>query len=157
VNTLVVYFSRKGYVKKAAQKAALDTNGDLYEIKTSERTEGIPGFWWCGRFNMHRWPMSLKGPDVDTSGYDKVIIYSPIWVFTVCAPVLAFVQQHAGKIKAVDYVFVHFSSMMKYGRTMDKLDSILGIHHDSMTSVMCMWGRIFKEKKLIYHTNQYAK
>ncbi len=147
MKTLVVYFSRKGYVKKIAQEKAQEVNGDLYEIKTSERTEGIPGFWWCGRFNMHRWPMKLEEPDVDTSDYDKVIICSPVWVFTVCAPVLAFVQQHAGKIKSVDYILVHFCGIMNYRKTSDKLDSILGIHHGTLTSIRCMCGRIFKVKK----------
>lgn len=147
MKTLVVYFSRKGYVKKAALKAAKEANGDLYEIKTSERTEGILGFWWCGRFNMHRWPMKLTGQDVDTSSYDRVIICSPIWVFTVCAPVLAFAQQHSGRIKSVDYILVHFCGIMKYEKTIARLDSILGVRHGSLTSIMCMWGKFFRENK----------
>lgn len=29
-------------------------NTDIYEVKSTERTEGTLGFWWCGRFGMHR-------------------------------------------------------------------------------------------------------
>lgn len=54
---LVVYFSRMGYVKKQAYILASQKKAQIYEIKAKELTEGTLGFWWCGRFGMHRWPM----------------------------------------------------------------------------------------------------
>lgn len=47
---LVAYFSRMGYVKKAAYEAAERTGAEVYEIRTTEKTSGTIGFWWCGRF-----------------------------------------------------------------------------------------------------------
>ena len=52
---LVVYFSRMGYVKKQAMEEANQTGAALYEIRSTARTEGTLGFWWCGRYGMHCW------------------------------------------------------------------------------------------------------
>ena len=54
---LVVYFSRMGYVKKQAMEEANRTGAALYKIRSTEHTEGTLGFWWCGRYGMHRWAM----------------------------------------------------------------------------------------------------
>ena len=41
---LVVYFSRMGYVKKQAMEEANRTGAALYEVRSTERTEGTLGF-----------------------------------------------------------------------------------------------------------------
>ncbi len=51
---LVVYFSRMGYVKKQALAEADRTGAAVYEIRAVERTAVTLGFWWCGRYGMHR-------------------------------------------------------------------------------------------------------
>ena len=61
---LVVYFSRMGYTKRTAYEAADALGANIYEIKATERTEGTLGFWWCGRYGMHRWPMPSWRPSV---------------------------------------------------------------------------------------------
>ena len=60
---LVVYFSRMGYGKKLACEEANRTGAALYEIRSTEKTEGTGGFWWCGRFAMHHWPMEIEKID----------------------------------------------------------------------------------------------
>lgn len=57
---LVVYFSRMGYVKKLAYEYADKNGAEIYEIKATEKTDGTLGFWWCGRFGMHRWDMPIE-------------------------------------------------------------------------------------------------
>ena len=64
---LVVFFSRMGYVKKAAYEEADRTGACVYELKATERTEGTLGFWWCGRFAMHRWDMPIVPVGIDLS------------------------------------------------------------------------------------------
>lgn len=46
---LVVFFSRMGYVRKPAYEEANRSGAAVYEIQSTERTEGTLGFWWCGR------------------------------------------------------------------------------------------------------------
>lgn len=74
---LVVYFSRMGYTKKAALEEARRTGADVYEVRSTERTEGTLGFWWCGRFGMHRWDMPIAPLCIDLSSYRHVTVCSP--------------------------------------------------------------------------------
>lgn len=70
LSRFVVFFSRMGYVRKKALEEANRTGAAVYEIKSTEMTEGTLGFWWCGRFGMHRWEMPIKPVDVDLSAFD---------------------------------------------------------------------------------------
>lgn len=73
---LVVYFSRMGYVRRKAFEEAARTGAEVYEIQSAERTEGTLGFWWCGRYAMHRWPMPIRPVTVDLTAYEHVTICS---------------------------------------------------------------------------------
>lgn len=137
---LVVFFSRMGYVKKQAYEAANRTGAQVYEIKAAERTEGTAGFWWCGRFAMHRWAMPIEPLTVDPGAYDHVTICSPIWVFSLASLVREFCRQAAGKIKAADYVLVHHTKG-KYESVAAEMDRLLGITHTESVSVQCRMGK----------------
>lgn len=136
---LVVFFSRMGYVKKQACEAANRTGAQVYEIRAAERTEGTAGFWWCGRFAMHRWAMPIEPVPVDLSAYDHVTICSPIWVFSLASPVREICRQAAGKIKEADYVLVHHTKG-NYESVAKEMDRLLGITHRSSVSVRCRMG-----------------
>ncbi len=136
---LVVYFSRMGYVKKQALEEADQTGAELYEIRSTERTEGTLGFWWCGRYGMHRWAMPIEPVSIDLTWYDHVTICSPIWVFSLAAPVRSFCQQAAGKIKEADYILVHHQNS-RYENAALEMDTLLGIHHTQLRSVRCREG-----------------
>ena len=137
---LVVYFSRMGYVKKQATEEANRTGAALYEVRPTERTEGTLGFWWCGRYGMHRWAMPIEPVDIDLTQYDHVTICSPIWVFTLAAPVRSFCQQASGKIKEVDYILVHHNDS-PYENAAREMDGLLGLTHTALRSVRCRTGR----------------
>lgn len=140
---LVVYFYRMGYVKKQALEEANRTGAVLYEIRAAERTEGTLGFWWCGRYGMHRWAMPIKPIAIDLTQYDHVTICSPIWVFALAAPVRSFCQQAAEKIKEADYILVHHQNS-RYENAAQEMDTLLGIQHTHLRSVRCRVGRYSK-------------
>lgn len=58
--SVVVYFSRIGYTKKIAYEKANELGATLIELKTKDKTDGTLGFWWCGRFGMHKWRMDIE-------------------------------------------------------------------------------------------------
>ena len=140
---LVVYFSRMGYVKKLAYEIAEKTGAAVYEICSTERTEGTLGFWWCGRFGMHRWDMPIRPIDVDLSAFEHVTICSPIWVFALAAPVRAFCRQAAGQIREADYLLVHHTSG-RYESAAREMDRLLGLKHTALRSVQCKVGAFRK-------------
>lgn len=144
---LVVFFSRMGYVKKLACEEAELTGAQLYEIKAAERTEGSAGFWWCGRFGMHRWDMPVAPVTVDLEAYDHVTICSPIWVFSLAAPVRSFCREAAGRIKRCDYILVHHTSGT-YSNAAQEMDGLLGIVHTRLVSVQCKMGEYIRKVTL---------
>ncbi len=137
---LVVYFSRMGYTKQLALEEANRTGACLYRIQPTERTQGTAGFWWCGRYGLHRWPMPIAPLSVDLAGFDHVSICSPIWVFQLAAPVRSFCQQACGSIREADYILVHHQRNV-YRNAVEELDQLLHLKHSSAASVCCRRGR----------------
>lgn len=131
---LVVFFSRMGYTRHYAYKLAKELDADLYEVKSTEKTDGTMGFWWCGRFGMHKWAMPIEKIKIDLTQYEEVTICSPIWVFQLCGPMRSFCQEASGKVKSVDYFLVHHQKS-HYENACAEMDSLLGIKHKHATSI----------------------
>ena len=149
---LVVFFSRMGYVRRIAYEEANRSGAAVYEVKSTERTEGTLGFWWCGRYGMHKWEMPTEPISVDLSAYDHVTICTPIWVFSVAAPMRSFCAQAAGKIKEVDYILVHHQGST-YESIADEMDRLLGLKRTGFRSVQCRKGRY----KVIFNDSSREK
>ena len=144
---LVVYFSRMGYTKKLAMEEANRSGAQIYEIKATERTAGTAGFWRCGRFGMHRWVMPIEEPSVELSGYERVTICTPIWVFHIAAPTRAFCKAAAGKIRRARYVLVHHQKA-PYRKAAQEMDTLLGVNAQSVASVCCRRGTYLSREAL---------
>ena len=140
---LVVFFSRMGYVRKQAYEEAEKTGAEVYEIRATELTEGTKGFWWCGRYGMHRWPMPIEPVKMDLKKYDHVTICTPVWVFSLASPVRTFCQIVSGQIKEVDYILVHHTKGA-YRNVVKEMDKILKLSHMGCKSIQCQKGKIHK-------------
>ncbi len=136
---LVVYFSRMGYVKKLALEEADKNGADIYEVRSTEKTDGTGGFWWCGRYGMHRWDMPIEEIKIDLSEYSHVTVCSPVWVFALCAPMRAFCKKASGKIKEADYVLVHHTGG-KYESVAEEMDTLLNLKRTYVREVCCRKG-----------------
>lgn len=139
----VVYFSITGYTKKLAYQIANERGADIYEITTTEKTDGDLGFLWCGRFGMHKWGMPIN--DIDLSKYDSVVICSPMWVFGVCAPVREFCKMQRDKLKNVGYVLTHTMNA-RFENVAEDMDALLDAKHTFFESYSTQLGKI-KESK----------
>ena len=137
---LVVFFSRMGYVRKLAYEEANRSGAETYEVKSPERTEGTLGFWWCGRYGMHKWQMPIEPVSVSLADYEHVTICTPIWVFSVAAPMRSFCAQAAGEIKEADYILVHHQGST-YKSAADEMDALLGLERTGLRSVQCRKGQ----------------
>lgn len=137
---LVVFFSRMGYARKLAYEAANSSGAVLYEVTSTERTEGTLGFWWCGRYGMHKWEMPIKPVSVNLAEYETVTICTPVWVFSLAAPMRSFCTQASGKIKDANYIIVHHQGNA-YESVADEMDRLLGVKRAGFTSIQCRMGR----------------
>lgn len=138
--TLVLYFSRMGYVRKKAYETANTAKAAIYEVKALEPTEGTLGFWWCGRFGMHAWPMKIEPLGFDPAKYEHLIICTPIWVFRIASPIRELCNQLHGRVKKVSYVLVHFERF-RFLRAADEMNRLLGTTAESVQSVCCKRGK----------------
>ena len=136
---LVVYFSRMGYTKKIAYEEANKTGADIMELKAKEKTENTSGFWWCGRFGMHKWSMPIENINIDLKAYDTIIIVSPIWVFSISAPIREFCYKYGKNIKNVEYILTHFMKA-DFSNVADEMDNILHNKRKKFTSVCIRFG-----------------
>lgn len=144
---LVVYFSRMGYVKKAAYEAAEASGAKVLELRSTEKTEGTLGFWWCGRFAMHRWDMPIAPIEEDLSSYSHVTLCSPIWAFSLAAPMRTFCRTYGKEIQEADYILLHHTRGT-YKTAAKEMDALLHLHGTRLTSVCCQKGKV-KEKLVL--------
>lgn len=144
---LVVYFSRMGYTKRRALEAADRTGAEIYEVRAAERTSGTLGFWWCGRYGMHRWVMPIEDIGVQLEKYDHVTVCSPVWVFNLCAPMREFCKKASGRIRSADYILVHHQKSL-YANAADEMDRLLGLKDTPAVSVCCREGRYLKQVRI---------
>lgn len=145
--TLVVYFSRMGYTKQIALETANKEQADILELKTPEKTENTKGFWLCGRYEMHKWNMKLNPINKNIKEYKKIIIVSPIWVFSICSPIRTFCTKYKKDIKNPEYIFTHFMRST-FKNVANELDKILNTKRTKLTSICIRMGKV-KYKKVI--------
>lgn len=144
---LVVYFSRMGYTKMAAYEEANRTGADIYQVKSTEKTQGTTGFWWCGRFAMHKWDMPIEDIKINLSAYDHITICTPVWAFHLAAPIRSFCKAAKGKIKEADYIISHFNRC-QYIKVAAEMDSLIDITATKTQSRCVQYGKIIKTKEV---------
>ena len=83
--------------------------------------------------------MPIEKIKVNLSGYDHVTVCSPIWVFSLCAPMRAFCKAASGKIREADYIIVHHMKE-SFESAAEEMDSLLGLKHTGFKSICCREG-----------------
>lgn len=142
-DTLVVYFSRLGYTRKIAYEEANKSGAEIYELKTKERTDGTLGFWWSGRYAMHKWGMKIEDISIDLKTYSNVIIVSPIWAGSISAPIREFCYKYREYINNAQYIFTHFMNAT-FENVADEVDKILNKKRTNFKSICIRFGKVYK-------------
>jgi len=99
MKALVVFFSRTGSTRRLASAIAEMLKADLEEIEEDEGRRGILGYIRSGRDSFKKALVPIKPPKSDPSKYDLVIIGTPIWSFTMSAPVRTYISQSRERLK----------------------------------------------------------
>lgn len=144
-DTLVVYFSRTGYTNNYAIKMSNSNNFDIERLYVNERTDGLLGFLWCGRFGMHKWGMSINSLKHDIKKYKKVIIITPLWVFHISAPIREFIKQNLDYLKSIETQIIinHFMHYLTKC-SIKEVESLLP--SATITSIETQYGHTHSEK-----------
>ena len=99
---LVVYYSLGGNTAEVAGRIRDLTDGTLIEIETEKVYPSIPALYLVAGLELKngKFPALKKSVD-DFSSYDVIFIGSPVWWYTVSAPMLSFLSKADFKGKTV--------------------------------------------------------
>lgn len=76
---LIVFYSRTGTTKKAAETLAKEIDAEIEEIKDKDKREGATGYLRSGYQAMTRKLAEIEKEEKNPNDYDLVIIGTPVW------------------------------------------------------------------------------
>ncbi|MBN2458233.1 hypothetical protein JXB31_03835 [Candidatus Woesearchaeota archaeon] len=106
MRSLVVFYSRTGTTRTVAHEIRKCLGSDICEIKADNYPRGPIGYLMAG------WDaMAKKLPDIKyhkgmtgvPSGYDVVLIGTPVWGFTMASPVRSYITQNKGRFRKLAF------------------------------------------------------
>ena len=103
MRTLVVFFSRTGTTKKAAEAIAAKLEADLEAVTDKTNWSGPIGFIKGGRAAMKGKSSGIDAPKNDPGGYDLVVIGSPVWAGRITPAIRAYLEKFGPALKRVAF------------------------------------------------------
>jgi hypothetical protein len=89
----IVYYSKTGHSRHAAERLALALDADLFALHTPRYTFPFFGYLRAGLDSLRRTPSSLPRPLPDIKNHAAVIICGPIWTSYPAVPLISYMQQ----------------------------------------------------------------
>jgi len=102
---LVVFYTRTGTTKKAAEAIAKEFGCEIEEIFDNKQRSGPIGYLMAGKDAAMKTMEKLKELKHDPGEYDLVIIGTPVWNFSVSSPVRTFLITYKDRLKKVAFFF----------------------------------------------------
>ncbi|HOW60701.1 MAG TPA: flavodoxin [Candidatus Moranbacteria bacterium] len=98
---LIIYYSRTGTTKKIALAVAKRIGAEVEEIKDTINRDGIKGYLISGRDAMQKKLTILKQSLKNPAEFDLVIIGTPIWAWSISAPVRTYITEKKNSFKKI--------------------------------------------------------
>jgi flavodoxin/membrane protease YdiL (CAAX protease family) len=113
MKVLVVHYSRTGNTEKVAAELAKALGADTETIVDQKNRKGPIGWLTAGKDSSQKIPAHIDEPKYDPSAYEMVVIGTPVWAWTVSAPVLAYLNKFSGKFPEVAFFLTYDGNMEK--------------------------------------------
>jgi flavodoxin len=101
---LIIYYSRTGKTKNAAEKLKEELNCDIEEIYDRTSRKGIFGFLKSGHDAMKGKLTAITGEIKDVSDYETIVICTPIWAGHVSSAIRTYIMLNKDKFKKVTFL-----------------------------------------------------
>jgi flavodoxin len=101
MKTLIVYYSRTGITKKAAEGLAGQLAADVEEIVDLKDRSGALGYLAGGKDATLKKLTEIGPGNAQVEQYDLVVVGTPVWAFTMAPAVRTWLTQNAKAIKQV--------------------------------------------------------
>lgn len=99
MKTLIVFYSRTGCMRTAAQALAAQLGADTEELKETADRSGPMGYLLAGRDAMQKRPAVLLPTTRQSADYDLVIVGTPVWAFTMCPAIRTWLSREAAQVR----------------------------------------------------------
>jgi flavodoxin len=106
---LVVYYSRTGRTKKVAEAIAAKLGADIEEIVDTTPRKGLRAIFHSTLDGLFNRTTDIKEPVKDPYDYDLIVVGTPIWAGSVCAPVRDYFTWTEGTIRKTAFFLTHGS------------------------------------------------
>lgn len=120
---LVVFYSRTGKTKIAAQGLANKFSCTVEELQSTENREGLLGAFTCVLDQLLDRDDQLLPCNKDMSSYNPIIIAAPIWLGRLSSPVRTFLKQSNLRGKEV-YIFLTYNGRLTEEKEKTLLDDL---------------------------------
>ncbi len=99
--TLLVFYSRSGYTREAAQAIASTMDCDVEEIQEVTSHKGWLGYLRAGYEALKLKPAAIKLTAKNPADYEMVILGSPVWASHVPSPLRTYINAQKNKFKRI--------------------------------------------------------
>jgi len=123
MKVLVVHYTRTGNTGKVAKEIAEALGADTETIIDQKNRKGPIGWLGAGKDASKKIPAQIDAPKKDPSVYELVVIGTPVWAWTVSAPVLAYLKRFSGKFPELAFFLTYDGNMEK---TFDDMTAAAG-------------------------------
>jgi flavodoxin len=99
VKTLVVYYTRTGNSKFAAETIAAELGADIEEVIDLKKRQGKLAYMSCGRDAMSGKETEIAPTNRNPADYDLIVIAQPVWAWSPTPAIRTYVSKNdlAGK------------------------------------------------------------
>lgn len=125
MKTLITYYSRTGHTEQVAREIAGRCHADIDRIRDDGADRSGPWGYLCSGWQA----FSGATPPIhratkDPADYDLVVLGTPVWNWSLAAPVRTYARRHAGKFKQVAFFCTEGGSGER--RVFEELQRICG-------------------------------
>jgi flavodoxin len=100
---LVVYYSRTGTTRKLAESLTTALRCDSEEIVEAGSRSGMLGYVRSLLEARRRIPSRIAAGGKDPSGYDLVVVGTPVWAWSLSSPVRAYLLANGPRFPAMAF------------------------------------------------------
>jgi len=98
---LIVYYSRTGTTKRAAEMIGGEIRCSFEEIKDKKNRSGALGYLFGGRDAMNKTLTEIEHAQYSPANYDLVIIGTPVWAHTLPPAIRTYIEQNKNQFKKI--------------------------------------------------------
>ena len=122
MKTLVVFYSRSGTTKRVALEVAKALSADVDEVIDKKPRKGILGFLIAG-YDATKGKTTEIEFEKNPSGYDLVVIGTPVWNGRVTPAIRTYLLRNREKIKNAAFFC---TCAGRLGKCLEQMEKILG-------------------------------